>query len=83
MSGFASSLRLYQQKPISIPDTIGEDTMTNSILKRALAMTAAASTTLIVFSGVASLADSDKAALLATKSLRGTQVAQATSAAQR
>jgi hypothetical protein len=57
--------------------------MTNSILKRALAMTAAASTTLIVFSGVASLADGDKAALLAAKSPRGTQVAQATCATQR
>jgi hypothetical protein len=57
--------------------------MTNSILKRALAMTAAAATTLIVFSSVASLADGDKAAVLAAKSLRGSQVAQTTSAAQR
>ena len=57
--------------------------MTNSILKRAIAMTVAASTTLIVFSGVASLADSDKAALIAAKSLRGTQVAQAPAVVRR
>jgi hypothetical protein len=57
--------------------------MTNSILKHAVALSAAITTTLVVFSSVASLADDDKAALLASKSVRGTQVAAATATAQR
>ena len=51
--------------------------MTNSILKHAVALGAAFTTTLVVFSSVVSLADGDKAALVAAKSVRGTQVAQA------
>jgi hypothetical protein len=57
--------------------------MTNSILKNAVALGGALATTLVLFSNVAALADSDKAALLAAKSVRGTQVAQSVSAVQR
>lgn len=54
--------------------------MTNSILKHAAALGAALSTTLVLFSAVTSLADDDREALVAAKSVRGTQVAQTTSA---
>ncbi len=57
--------------------------MTNSILKHAVALGAAVTTTLVLFSNVAALADHDKAALVAAKSLRGSQVAQSASAVQR
>ena len=57
--------------------------MTNPILKHAMALTAAVATTFVVFSSVASLADSDKAALVAAQSVRGAQVAQTTSAMTR
>ena len=57
--------------------------MTNSILKHAVAIGAAVTTTLVLFSSVAALADNDKAALVAAKSVRGTQVVQSTSAVQR
>ena len=57
--------------------------MTNSILKHAVAFGAAITTTLVLFSNVAALADKDKAALVAAKSMRGTQLVQATSAVQR
>lgn len=51
--------------------------MTNSILKHAVALGAAVTTTLVLFSAVAALADEDKAALVVAKSVRGSQVAQA------
>ena len=57
--------------------------MTNTYFKHAVALGAAVTTTLILFSGVVALADDDKAALVAAKSVRGTQVVQATSAVQR
>ncbi|HQR71415.1 MAG TPA: hypothetical protein PLE54_12475 [Burkholderiaceae bacterium] len=57
--------------------------MTNSILKHAVALGAAITTTLVLFSSVAALADNDKAALVAAKSVRGTQVVQSTSAIRR
>jgi hypothetical protein len=57
--------------------------MTNPILKHAAALTVAVATTFAVFSSVASLADNDKAALVAAKSARGAQMAQATAAVQR
>jgi hypothetical protein len=57
--------------------------MRNSYFKHAVALGAAVTTTLILFSGVVALADEDKAALVAAKSVRGTQVVQATSAVQR
>ena len=57
--------------------------MTNSILKHAVALGAAVTTTLVLFSSVVALAGDDKAALIAAKSVRGTQVVQATSAVQR
>ena len=57
--------------------------MTNSYLKHAVALGAAVTTTLILFSGVVALADDDKAALVAATSMRGTQIVQATSAVQR
>jgi hypothetical protein len=57
--------------------------MTNSILKHAVAVGASVVTTLVLFSAVASLADDDKAALIAAKSVRGTQVVQAQAALSR
>jgi hypothetical protein len=57
--------------------------MTNPILKHAVALSTAVTTTLALFSAVASLANEDKAALVAAKSVRGTQVAHATSAVRR
>lgn len=57
--------------------------MTNPILKHAVALGAAVTTTLVLFSSVASLAADDKAALVAAKSVRGTQVAQAQAALPR
>jgi hypothetical protein len=57
--------------------------MTNPILKHAVALTVAVATTFAVFSSVASLADNDKAALVAAKSARGTQMAQVNSAMPR
>jgi hypothetical protein len=57
--------------------------MTNSILKRIVGLTAAASTTLVLFTAVVALADDDKAALVAAKSVRGNPVAQATTSVRR
>jgi len=57
--------------------------MTNSILSRAIGLAAAVSTTLVLFSAVVSLADSDKASLQAAQSVRGTQVAQVTAPTRR
>lgn len=57
--------------------------MTNSILKHVVALSAAVATTLVLFTSVASLADDDKAALVAAKSVRGAQVAQAPAALAR
>jgi hypothetical protein len=57
--------------------------MTNSILKHAVALGAAITTTLVLFSNVAALADHDKAALVAAKSMRSTQVAQSATTVQR
>ncbi|MGE5714304.1 MAG: hypothetical protein ACM32F_10540 [Betaproteobacteria bacterium] len=57
--------------------------MTNSILKHAVALGAAVTTTFVLFNNVAALADNDKAALVAAKSVRGAQVAQSVSDAQR
>lgn len=57
--------------------------MTNSILKHAVALGAAVTTTLVLFSSVAALADDDKAALVAAKSMRGTQLVHTTAAVQR
>jgi hypothetical protein len=57
--------------------------MTNPILKHAVALSAAVVTTFVVFSSVASLADEDKAALVAAQSMRGAQLAQTTSAMPR
>jgi len=57
--------------------------MTKSHLSQAVAAFAAAVTTLMVFSSVASPADDDKAALVAAKSVRGTQVVQATPSVQK
>jgi hypothetical protein len=57
--------------------------MSKPILKHAAALTAAVATTFVVFISVASLADQDKAALVAANSVRGAQLAQAASAMQR
>jgi len=57
--------------------------MMNSILKRFVGLTAASSTTLVLFTAVVGLADEDKAALLAAQSVRGNQVAEATTAIRR
>ena len=57
--------------------------MTNSILKHVVAFGASVTTTLLLFSAVAALADDDKAALVAAKSVRGTQLVQAQAALTR
>ena len=51
--------------------------MTNSYLKHMLSLAAAASTTLVLFSAVASLADSDKAALSAARTAQMTLASRA------
>lgn len=56
--------------------------MTNSILKRLTGLAASACTTLVLFSGVASLADDDRNALELAKSGRSTVVASASAAAR-
>lgn len=43
--------------------------MTNSTIKHVIGLAAAACTTLVIFSGVAALADPDRAALVAAKSI--------------
>ena len=59
-----------------------EDTMTKSHLPQVVAAFAAAVTTLVLFSSVASLADQDKAALSAAQT-KTTVIAQTTERAQR
>jgi len=56
--------------------------MTNSILKRLTGLTAAACTTLVLFSAVASLADNDRKAVELAKAGRPTVLASAAAAAR-
>ena len=56
--------------------------MTNSILKRLTGLAAAACTTLVLFSAVASLADKDRDALELAKAGRSTVVASVGDAAR-
>jgi hypothetical protein len=57
--------------------------MTNSTIKHLTGLAAAACTTLVLFSQVASLADHDRAALVAAQSAPATVAVNASSAAVR
>ena len=46
----------------------------NALITKSIAAVAAAATTITLFAAVTSLADNDKAALVAAKSVRSTQV---------
>jgi hypothetical protein len=77
MSGLASGLRPYQQEPTTRASTERRDTMKNSMIKQVAGLTAAACTTLVIFSAGAALADSDRAALHQVNAAPATVVATA------
>jgi hypothetical protein len=84
MSGLRSGLRPYQQETVIRADSPPlEDTMNKSHLPQTVAAFAAIITTLVLFSSVASLADSDKAALAAAKSVPGAIAANTVPSRQR
>jgi len=64
------------------PPALSEDTM-NALIKRSIAAVAAVVTTLTLFSAVASIADDDKVALMAAKSVPGKLAASTAAATQR
>lgn len=83
MSALASGVRPYQQETaIRAGSHRLEGIMNTSRFAQVIGAVAAAATTLTVFSAVVSLADHDKAALLAAK-IAPTKLAARTTPAQR
>jgi hypothetical protein len=75
VSGFGHGPRLYRHRASKtlLHDADAEDTM-NALITKTAAAAAAAVTTITLFAAVASLADSDRTALMMAKS-QPTQVA--------
>jgi hypothetical protein len=77
MSGLAPGVRPYQQEPATRASTERRDAMTNSTIKHVTGLAAAACTTLVLFSAVASLADKDRDTIHLAKAARATVIASA------
>jgi hypothetical protein len=82
MSELATNVRPYQQEPTTRASIERRDAMTNSIRLRLTGLTAAACTTLLLFSAVASLADDDRKAVELAKDGRPAILASAPAAAR-